>query len=246
MKRAKENRIVSRKSVAIDCLAESLHNYGEGCAVVVVDVIRSITVAATAIESGRRCFFAPSVEASLLLARRLDSPLLVGEVGGSMPYGFDVNNSPVEIESRRDISRPAILVSSSGIPLLYSLRNCNSVYVACLRNYGATINHLIGLYSRVEVLGAPTRGEFREEDQLCCAWIAAGLMKAGYTSEDDKTVELVNRWKDKPVKVCAEGKSAEYLRKTGQTRDLDFILRHVNDLDMTLVVRNDEITGIKD
>jgi len=246
MKREKENRIVSRKSVAIDCLAESLHHYGEGCAVVVVDVIRSITVATTAIESGRRCFFAPSVEAALLLARRLDSPLLVGEVGGNMPYGFDINNSPVEIESRRDISRPAILVSSSGLPLLYSLRNCNSVYVACLRNYGATVNHLVGRYSYVTVLGSPTRGEFREEDQLCCAWIAAGLVKAGYTPEDDKTIEIVNRWKDKPVKVCAEGKSAEYLRKSGQLRDLEFILRHVNDLDMTLVVRNDEITRIKD
>lgn len=237
---------MSRKSVAIDCLAESLHHYGEGCAVVVVDVIRSITVAATAVESGRRCFFAPSVEAALLLARRLDSPLLVGEVGGNMPYGFDINNSPVEIESRRDISRPAILVSSSGLPLLYSLRNCNSVYVACLRNYGATVNHLVGRYSYVTVLGSPTRGEFREEDQLCCAWIAAGLVKAGYTPEDDKTIEIVNRWKDKPVKVCAEGKSAEYLRKSGQLRDLEFILRHVNDLDMTLVVRNDEITRIKD
>lgn len=246
MKRAKENRIVSRKSVAIDCLAESLRHYGEGCAVVVVDVIRSITVAATTVESGRRCFFAPSVEAALLLARRLDKPLLVGEMGGNMPYGFDINNSPVEIESRRDISRPAILVSSSGIPLLYSLKNCNSVYVACLRNYGATVNHLVGRYSYVTVLGSPTRGEFREEDQLCCAWIAAGLVKAGYTCEDDKTIEIVNRWKDKPVKVCAEGKSAEYLRKSGQLRDLEFILKHVNDLDMTLVVRNDEIIRIKD
>jgi 2-phosphosulfolactate phosphatase len=246
MKREKENSIVSRKSVAIDCLAESLHHYGEGCAVVVVDVIRSITVAATAVESGRGCFFAPSVEAALFLARRLDKPLLVGEVGGNMPYGFDINNSPVEIERRRDISRPAIVVSSSGIPLLYSLRNCNSVYVACLRNYGATVNHLVGRYSYVTVLGSPTRGEFREEDQLCCAWIADGLVKAGYTPEDDKTLEIVNRWKDKPVKVCAEGKSAEYLRKSGQLRDLEFILRHVNDLDLPLVVRNDEITRIKD
>jgi 2-phosphosulfolactate phosphatase len=71
-------------------------------------------------------------------------------------------------------------------------------------------------------------------------------VKAGYTPEDDKTIEVVNRWKDKPVKVCAEGKSAAYLRKSGQLRDLEFILRHVNDLDMTLVVRNDEITRIKD
>jgi 2-phosphosulfolactate phosphatase len=235
---------VSKKSVVIDCLAESTHCYREGSAVVVVDVIRSITVAATAIDSGRRCFFAPSVEAALVLAKRLDDPLLVGEMGGSMPYGFDVNNSPVEIESRKDISRPTILVSSSGIPLLYSLRGCNSVYVACLRNYGATVNHLVGLCNRVVVLGAPTRDEFREEDQLCCAWIAAGLMKAGFTLEDDKTVEIVNRWKDKPVKVCLEGKSAEYLRRTGQTKDLDFILRHVGDLNLLLAVKNDEIVKV--
>ena len=237
---------MSRKSVAIDCLAESPHHYGEGCAVVVVDVIRSITVAATVVESGRRCFFAPSVEAALLLAKQLDRPLLVGEMGGSMPYGFDINNSPVEIESRLDISRPAIIVSSSGIPLLCSLRDCNSVYVACLRNYGATVNHLVGLYNQVEVLGAPTRGEFREEDQLCCAWIAAGLIEAGYTPKDDKTAEIVNCWKDKPVRVCAEGKSAEYLRKTGQTKDLDYILKHVNDLKSPLTIKNDEIVKIQD
>jgi 2-phosphosulfolactate phosphatase len=232
---------LSRKSVAIDCLSESLCHYDEGCAVIVIDVIRSITVASTIVESGRRCFFAPSVEAAFLLAKQLDNPLLIGEMGGSMPYGFDINNSPVEIESRKDISRPAILVSSSGIPLLYSLRDCNSVYVACLRNYGATVKHVGRHYNRVVVLGAPTRGEFREEDQLCCAWVAVGLIKAGYTSEDDKTVEIVNRWTDKPVTVCGEGKSAEYLRRSGQTRDLDFILSHVNDLNSPLKIKNDEI-----
>jgi 2-phosphosulfolactate phosphatase len=232
---------VSRKSVAIDCLSENVHPFSEGCAVVVIDVIRSITVAATAVESGRRCFFAPSVEAAFLLAKHLDSPLLVGEMGGSMPYGFDMNNSPVEIENRKDISRPAIMVSSSGIPLLYSLRDCNSVYVACLRNYGATVKHLAGLYSRVVVLGAPTRGEFREEDQLCCAWIAEGLIKAGFVPEDNKTAVIVNLWKDKPVIACGEGKSAEYLRRSGQIKDLDFILNHVNDLNSALSIKNDEI-----
>jgi 2-phosphosulfolactate phosphatase len=232
---------VSRKSVAIDCLSEIVQPFSEGCAVVVIDVIRSITVAATAVESGRRCFFAPSIDAAFLLAKRFDNPLLVGEMGGSMPYGFDMNNSPVEIEIRKEISRPAIMVSSSGIPLLHSLRDCNSVYVACLRNYGATIKHLAELYSRVVVLGAPTRGEFREEDQLCCAWIAYGLMKAGFVPEDNKTAEIVNLWKDKPVTVCGEGKSAEYLRRSGQIKDLDFILRHVNDLKSALSVKNDEI-----
>ena len=236
-----ESKVLIRKTVAIDCLSEIVHPYRAGCAVVVIDVIRSITVAATAVESGRRCFFAPSVEEAFLLAKHLNNPLLVGEVGGSMPYGFEMNNSPVEIENRKDVLRPAIMVSSSGIPLLHSLRDCDSVYVACLRNFGTTVKHLARIYSRVVVLGAPTRGEFREEDQLCCAWIADGLMKAGFAPQDDKTGAIVNLWKDKPVTVCGEGKSAEYLRRSGQVKDLDFILSHVNDLNSALSAKNDEI-----
>ena len=232
---------MNRKSVAIDCLSESVHPYDKGCAVVVIDVIRSITVAATAVESGRRCFFAPSVEDALLLAKHLNNPLLVGEIGGSMPYGFEMNNSPVEIENRKDILRPAIMVSSSGIPLLHSLRNCDSVFVACLRNFSATVKHLAGHFNRVVVLGAPTRGEFREEDQLCCAWIADRLMKSGFNPENDKTASIVNLWKNKPVTVCGEGKSAEYLRRSGQIKDLDFILMHVDDLKSALWAKNDEI-----
>jgi 2-phosphosulfolactate phosphatase len=241
----KENRIVIKKTVAVDCISEVVHPFAEGCAFVVIDVIRSITVAATAVESGRKCFFAPSVEAAFLLAKHFDSPLLVGEMGGSMPHGFDMNNSPVEIEIRKDIFRPAIMVSSSGIPLLYSLRDYKSVYVACIRNYCATIKHLAGLYSRVVVLGAPTRGEFREEDQLCCAWIADGLIKTGFVAEDNRTAAIVNNWKDKPVTVCGEGKSAEYLRRSGQVKDLDFILSHVNDLNSALSIKNYEIVKAK-
>ncbi len=81
---------------------------------------------------------------------------------------------------------------------------------------------------------------------MCCAWIAAGLIEAGYVPEDDKTVEVVNCWRDKPASVCAEGKSAEYLRKTGQTKDLDYILNHVNDLKSPLTIKNDEIVKIQD
>ena len=230
--------------MTIDCLAETSKDYDKESAVVVIDVIRSITVAATAVNSGRRCFFAPSVDAAFVLAKRLDRPLLVGEVAGKMPFGFDINNSPVEIEKRQDVERPAIVISSSGIPLLYSLRNRGSVYVACLRNYSSTVNHLAGLYNNVEILGAPTRGEFREEDQLCSAWIAAGLMKAGYSCRDEKTLEFVNQWTDKPVTACSQGKSAEYLRNSGQIKDLDFILKHVNDLSLTLTINNDEFVRI--
>ena len=58
--------------------------------------------------------------------------------------------------------------------------------MACFRNYGATIKHLVGRYSKIAVIGAPTRGEFREEDQICSAWIVDGLIKAGYKEQIDR------------------------------------------------------------
>jgi 2-phosphosulfolactate phosphatase len=69
-------------------------------------------------------------------------------------------------------------------------------------------------------------------------------MKAGFVPEDEKTAAVINLWKDKPVTVCGEGKSAEYLRRSGQIKDLDFILRHVNDLNFAFSVKNDEIVKV--
>ncbi len=63
--------VVGRKTVSIDCISEIVHPFDEGYAVVVIDVIRSITVAATAVELGRKCFFAPSVEAAFLLGKNI-------------------------------------------------------------------------------------------------------------------------------------------------------------------------------
>ncbi len=95
--------------------------------------------------------------------------------------------------------------------------------------------------SRVALIGAGSRGEFREEDQMCCSWIADNLTKAGYEQENDRTVEVVNRWRNVPVEACTRGNSAEYLRKTGQLKDLEFILTHVNDMNSAFMVKDDEI-----
>lgn len=232
------------KTVVIDCFPESVKHYREAYGVVAIDVIRATTTAVTAVAMGRRCFPAPSIEMALPLAAKLNNPLLVGELGGNMPYGFDMNNSPAEISHRDDVMRPMILVSSSGTQLMCNTKECDAGYVACLRNYGAIVNHLATRHSHVAVIGAGTRGEFREEDQMCAAWIAEGLIKAGYKPEDDETIEIVKRWSGVPADACANGNSAAYLRKSGQVKDLEFILSHVNDIDSAFTVKHDEVVRI--
>jgi 2-phosphosulfolactate phosphatase len=231
-------------TVVIDCFPESARHYREGYAVIAIDVIRATTTAVTAVASGRRCFPVPSIEMALPVAARLNNPLLVGELGGNMPYGFDMNNSPAEISHRDDVMRPMILLSSSGTQLICNTKDCDAGYVACFRNCAALVQHLLSRHRHVAAIGAGTRGEFREEDQMCCAWIAEGLIKAGFKAEDDETLGIIERWSGAPVEACTKGKSAEYLRKSGQVRDLDFILSHINDLDSAFTVKHDEVVRI--
>lgn len=219
-----------RKTVVIDCFPDSVANYRKGYAIVAVDVIRATTTAVTAVALGRRCFPVPSLEAAVPLAAKLTNPLLVGELGGSMPYGFDLNNSPADLEYRTDIHRPMILLTTSGTSLICGAAPSQAMYVVCLRNYHAQIAHLAAHHPTVAVIGAGSRGEFREEDQLCCAWIAEGLVQNGYEPANLQTAAIIDQWSGVPVNAITRGASADYLRKSNQVRDLEFILSHVDDL----------------
>jgi 2-phosphosulfolactate phosphatase len=230
-------------TVVIDCFPESLHRYGAGWTVVAVDVIRATTTAVTAVAGGRRCFPVASIEAAVPMAARLRDPLLVGELGGSVPYGFDLDNSPAEVARRDDVERPAILLSTSGTRVLCQAGRSDEVYAACLRNLTAQVRHLAGRCPKVAVVGAGARGTFREEDQQCCAWIAEGLAEAGYRP-DGRTSDLIARWRGTPVDAWTGGESVRYLRRTGRLQDLDFVLDRVDDLDAVFRLDGPELVSV--
>jgi 2-phosphosulfolactate phosphatase len=232
-----------RSTVVVDFLPESALRYREGFAVVAVDVIRATTSAVTAAASGRRCFPAPTLEAALNLAAVLDGPLLAGELGGHMPFGFDLTNSPAEIAALGDRSRDLVLLSSSGTQLIHNAVGCDAVYVACLRNVRATVHHLHASHRRVAVLGAGSRGEFREEDQACCAAIASGLIARGFAPENALTEQLVARWAGTGTEAWLASKSVDYLRRTEQLADLRFILDHVDDLSAAYVLEDGQVVA---
>jgi 2-phosphosulfolactate phosphatase len=228
------------KTVVIDCFPESIARYRAGYAVVAVDVIRATTTAISAVAGGRRCFVAPSIEAARELATRLGNALLVGEQRGLLPPGFDINNSPSELSARTDIERPAILLSSSGTRLCHAASLCDAAFLACFRNDMSIAAHLAA-FPKVAVIGAGSRNEFRDEDQLCCARIADRLLAIGYRSADRQTDELIGRWRDVPPSAVTAGKSAAYLRDSGQLADLDFILANIGDLTAPFMMRGDEV-----
>ncbi len=232
-------------SFVIDGLPEAALNYQSGWAVVAVDVIRATTMAITAAATGRRCYPVDSLETALLLGAKLGDTLLAGEIKGESVPDLEMNNSPSELEARRDTYRPLVLLSSSGTRLILNARGCDMLYLSCFRNSLSTGCRIISeKHSRVALLGAGSRGEFREEDQICCAWIGALLLRAGYKPENDATMAVLDRWATAKPIACLVSKSVEYLRRSGQLADLRFILERIDDLDETFILRNNEVITV--
>ena len=233
-------------TVIIDCFPDSAHRYRDRYAIVVVDVIRATTMATTALSMGRRVFPANTTDDACVIAATLKDSLLVGELGGNKPYGFDMTNSPAQIVARGDVHRPIVLVSTSGIQLLLNAVGSEAIYLACFRNFSAVARHLDGRHERIAVLGAGSRGQFRREDQMGCAWVVEKLIEAGYLSETQQTSDLVTRWHKASAEKIRNGKSAAYLNGSGQQEDLEFILDHIDDLDTVPSLVNGELISASD
>lgn len=232
-------------TVVVDCFPSSVERYHDGYAIVAVDVIRATTTAITAVALGRRCFVADTLQTAEVIAKRLSDPLLSGELGGDVPAGFEMNNSPAQLAERRDLHRPMVLLSSSGTKLICDAARCaNAVYLACFRNFTAVANHVAGWHERVAIIGAGSRNQFREEDQVCCASIAEALIASGYVAENASTDEAIRRWSGAPAESWLISNSVGYLRRTGQLYDLDFILAHIDDLHGAYMVQGDEVVPV--
>ena len=219
-----------KQKVVIDCFPESAERYKKDHAIVVIDGIRATTTATTAVALGRRVFPVMTTDEAFVLSSSHKNALLAGELGGNMPDGFEMNNSPAQAALRKDIHRPMILVSSSGTQLLMNAVGSEAVYIACFRNISAMADHLAKNHQQVAILGAGTRGQFRREDQMGCAWVAERLVQAGYEAETRETAECIGRWRGVSHQEVRGGRSAAYLMKSGQEHDLEFVLSHIDDV----------------
>ncbi len=222
------------RSFVIDALPENVARYRDSHAIIVVDAFRATTTIVTAVAAGRRVYPVSSEEEAALVAATLESPLLAGELGGDQPLGFEMNNSPVRIAGLSD-RRPLVLLSSAGTRSLANARDAAAAYAACFRNLSATAAYVAAHHDRVAIIGAGARGEPRLEDQMACAWIALRLARIGFRAENERTRLEVDRWAEAEIGAIAQSASAEYLRRTGQEPDIDYVIGHVDDLDLVVI-----------
>jgi 2-phosphosulfolactate phosphatase len=221
-------------SFVIDALPEQGLRYRHDHDIVAIDVFRATTTIVTAIDRGRRVYPVVDEPEARQLARRLPGAVMAGELAGKRPDGFAFNNSPATIAAATD-QRPLILVSSAGTKLLANSRGAAAVYIACFRNLSAVSRHLARSPRPIALIGAGARGQPRPEDSMACARIGRFLMTNGFTPEDARSAEQVARWAELEVETVGNGASADFLRATGQEEDIDFVVGHVDDVDLVVI-----------
>jgi phosphosulfolactate phosphohydrolase-like enzyme len=218
-----------KKVVRIDALPESAWRYAGYDAIVCIDVLLSSTTIVSALAQGRRVFAAPTAVHALWFQSRVPDAVVLtddAERADEVRYG-----GPAQLAAAEGQARDLIHVSAFAEMLAAAVPRA-LVYAACLRNIEATANELAGHHTRVAILGAGERGEVSTEDQMVAAWLAARLQQRGFELEGHNTVNEVERWGVPDVSLIGWSRAAERLRARGRAEDVEFVLKHFDDLEV--------------
>jgi len=232
---------MAKPVVRIDSLPESAWRQSGCDAIVCIDVLLSATTIVTAVARGRRVFpAASSGEGHRVKSRLADAKVVTDAFEGaddSLTFA-----GPAWVTADGEV-RPLVHVSPLAEMLAAEVPGA-TVYAACLRNLKATATEIARKHWRVAVLAAGDAGELCAEDQMAAAWLAARLKRRGFGLEGRRTVAEVARWGRPDVSLVGWSRSAERLRGLGRGDDVEFVLRHVDDLDVVCSYAQGELRPV--
>lgn len=169
--------------------------------VIVIDVIRAFTVAAYAFVGGAQALWlVRTVEEAFALRERKPEALLIGEVGGRLIPGFDINNSPARMV-REDV-HGKLLIQRTGAGTQGALAVANATHILLCSLVNA---HATATYARVLAESAggivtlhPTGGGLDNgepgEDQVCADYVEALL--SGQEDARESLTREITRLRD--------------------------------------------------
>jgi phosphosulfolactate phosphohydrolase-like enzyme len=235
---------MTKRTLTIDSFPDSAFRNLEADAIVCVDVMLTTTLLVTAVAQGRRTLLAATEDEARRLAAGLPCACLAGGREDGPKGDFDLPDSPTAL-LRQPLASPLVVFAPPGTELIANAADAATVLVASFRNLTATAERLFDC-EEVALLGAGCREEFRCEDQMATAWIGQRLLAAGFEPGDRRTAALIQRWAGIDPALAGWGNSAEALRRAGRTEDLEFVLGHVDDVDVACRYRDGELRADDD
>ena len=138
--------------------------------VVIIDVFRAFTTAAIAFDRGAaEIVLVAEIDEALELHRRGVGDLIMGEVGGARPDGFDFGNSPYEI-SQADVDGKTLVQSTrAGTVGVAAASKADTIYLGSFVVAQATVDAVRREQSEtVSIIAMGDQGVVRsDEDEHC-------------------------------------------------------------------------------
>ncbi len=198
----------------------------------VIDVLRATTVMTRWFElGGTELYPVRTPDRARQLVRELkdrgSSPLLMGEVNGIPPEGFDAGNSPSELtyEIVRGHYCGVMSTTNGTVALLEAASTGCPVIAVSLRNYSACLDYALTLGNRIGILCSGRKRRPSWEDTLCGGAIVEGLQLKGEVIMSDSAKISLALWQNRGADLEAfvrKSEHARYLSQIGYNDDIPF------------------------
>jgi 2-phosphosulfolactate phosphatase len=157
--------------------------------VVVIDVLRAFSTAAYAFGAGAESItLVADVDEALTLKAQIPDAIIIGEVYGTTPDGFDFGNSPTEITQQDLVGKALIQRTSAGTQGVVSSVSADELFTSSFVVADATVRAIQGLEPE-EVSFVITGRYFDSEDKACADYLEACL--SGETPDPEPYLERV-------------------------------------------------------
>lgn len=222
---------------------------------IVIDVLRATTVMTRWFELGGTELYpvrTPDDARKLVveLKERGSSPLLMGEVNGIPPEGFDMGNSPLELTY--DVIRAhycGVMSTTNGTSALLAAESSGSpVIAACFRNYSACLDHALTLGKRIAVLCSGRKHRPSWEDTLCAGAVIEDLLRHGETLMSDSARIALTLWQNRgndTESFVRNSTHAQYLSQIGYSDDISFACETDSSTVVPMLAENEQRTVLR-
>ena len=163
----------------------------ENAITVVIDVIRAFTMTHVAFQRGvERIYLVRTINEALALREVFPDCLLAGERKAKKIEGFDLQNSPAEMDKLNLTGRSMILTTTNGVPAALSALRCGPVLVTGFSNADSTARAVrdyiaeAPVEANINLVGSHPTGE---EDMHCAHYLASLLGRGDLNTSVEAT-----------------------------------------------------------
>ncbi len=215
-------------ATAGEAAGESYH----GSIVVVIDVLRATSTILAALENGAaRILPVESIETATRLVSLSDrgDKLLAGEQKGLPIEGFDLFNSPSELDRETIGGRTIILATSNGTPAIAAAASKAGRLIVCsILNVDAVADEISG-HGDIVIICSGNHGRIAGEDLLCAGLLLDTLtLQADTSILDDSAsiaVLLAERYADDIEGYLRSTDRGRQLIELGYGKDIEYCAR---------------------